>query len=76
MLCFRHLQTHVAPLHDIGIEEGVKNQLWAGTAPDVVSGTYYEPVGVSGVATGLAHDREMQRKLWEWTEAELDGHEL
>lgn len=43
----KHLQTIVAPAVAVSIEQGVKNQLWAGTAQDVVSGEYYEPVGIA-----------------------------
>ncbi len=31
------------------VKEGVKNQLWAGTAKGAESWVYYEPVGVGGV---------------------------
>lgn len=70
----RYLQTEVAPARTIAVEQGVKNQLWAATAEGVTSGLYYEPIGVSDSATGLANDEEMARKLWEWTETELEGH--
>ncbi|KAI1500630.1 NAD(P)-binding protein [Biscogniauxia marginata] len=69
----RHLQTAVAPAKSIAVEEGVKNQLWAATAPTVKSGVYYEPIGVADMATGLARDEEMAQKLWVWTEKELEG---
>ncbi|KAK4548591.1 hypothetical protein LTR36_009501 [Oleoguttula mirabilis] len=60
----------------IAVGEGVKNQLWAATANGVTSGTYYEGIGVSDAATGLANDKEMANKPWQWTENELDGHVL
>ncbi|XXH02074.1 hypothetical protein Hte_008439 [Hypoxylon texense] len=69
----RHLQTVVAPVKSIPVEEGVKNQLWAATAPVVKSGMYYEPIGVADMATGQATDEEMGQKLWAWTEKELEG---
>ncbi len=71
----RYLQTKVAPEKAGPIEEGVKNQLWAATADGVVSGTYYEPIGVDA-AEGVGRDEEMARRLWEWTEKELEGHEI
>lgn len=53
------------------IREGVFNHLWAATSSNVVSGQYYEPVGISGRASKLSEDTELCRKLWDWTEAEL-----
>lgn len=35
------------------VEDGVKNQLWAATSDAVISGKYYEPIGVSGKAGKL-----------------------
>lgn len=60
----------------IGPEKGVKNQLWAAVAPKegLKSGEYYEPVGISGKASEDGKDEELARKLWEWTEKELEGH--
>ena len=58
----------------VSVEEGVKNQLWAATAKDVGSGEYYEPVGVAGNASEHGKDDELARKLWEWTESELEGY--
>ena len=72
----RHLQTNVAPQHAGPVTEGVKNQLWAATAKGVTSGKYYEPVGVSDTESGAALDKNMAKKLWEWTEKELEGHEI
>ncbi|KAI3393850.1 hypothetical protein diail_3577 [Diaporthe ilicicola] len=53
------------------VEEGVKNQLWASTSKDVVSGEFYTPVGVLGNTTKLASDDALAERLREWTEAEL-----
>lgn len=71
----RHLQTVVAPAKVRPVEEGVKNQLWAATAEGVVSGSHYEPVGVSE-RSGLVLDTELAGKVWEWTQKELDGQEI
>ncbi|KAL1863928.1 hypothetical protein Daus18300_008077 [Diaporthe australafricana] len=54
------------------VEEGVKNQLWACTSKDVISGEFYTPVGVLGNATKLASDDELAERLREWTAAELE----
>lgn len=53
------------------VEQGVKNQLWASVSADVVSGCYYEPVGIGGLETELAKDDNLARGLWEWTEGEI-----
>ena len=60
----------------VSVEEGVKNQLWAATAKGVVSGEYYEPVGVAGNASEYGKDDELAKKLWEWTESELSAGDL
>ena len=72
----RHLQTEVVPQKAGPIEDGVKNQLWAGTADAVETGRYYEPVGVADQETGFAKDQELAAKLWEWTQREIEGHEI
>jgi NAD(P)-dependent dehydrogenase (short-subunit alcohol dehydrogenase family) len=56
------------------VEDGVRNQLWASVAPEVESGEYYEPVGVPGGESAFAKDEGLGRRLWEWTERELEGH--
>jgi retinol dehydrogenase-12 len=37
----------------------------------VVSGEYYEPVGVLGTRTKKSKDLEMGKELWEWTQGQL-----
>ena len=53
--------------------EGVWNQLWAvGADKDkIVSGTYYEPVGVPGKLEREAGNVKLAGQLWDWTEKEL-----
>lgn len=74
----RYLQTEVAPKRTYGVEQGVKNQLWAATAGDevVVSGEYYEPVGEGGRLGEIGKDEAMAKELWEWTQRELEGHDI
>lgn len=58
----------------IPVEKGHFTQCWAATAPKskVVSGGYYEPVGVAGKrSTSQANDKVLAGKLWEWTQKEL-----
>jgi hypothetical protein len=42
-------------------EEGSWNQLWAAISKDVVSGQYYEPVGIPGKRTSKSKRREAER---------------
>ena len=53
------------------VEKGVWNQLWASVSPKVVSGEYYEPVGVAGKATEIASDLMLAQELAHWTDVEL-----
>lgn len=61
----------IAPLLSVSPIEGVKNHLWTSTSPNVVSGTYYEPVGVPDKEGEIARDGELRKKLWTWLEDEL-----
>ncbi|KAF2865750.1 hypothetical protein BDV95DRAFT_553886 [Massariosphaeria phaeospora] len=63
----------IAPLFCVPVSVGIANHLWAVTSPAVVSGTYYEPVGVSGKESAVAKDKDLSGRLWEWTEGELKG---
>ncbi|RFU30376.1 hypothetical protein B7463_g5929, partial [Scytalidium lignicola] len=71
------------------VPDGTKGQLWAAVAPiakegegkkvkagEVVNGEYYTPVGVPGNGTGYSRDEALARRLWEWTEKELEEYEL
>jgi retinol dehydrogenase 12 len=42
----------------------------------VKSGEYYTPVGVPGNGSWQSQDMDLARKLWEWTEKELEGYKL
>jgi retinol dehydrogenase-12 len=66
----------VLPLKAVSVEEGVKNQLWAGTAKGVESGVYYEPVGVAGKQSAYSYDEEVAERFWAWMEKELEGWEI
>jgi retinol dehydrogenase 12 len=52
-------------------EEGSWSQLWAATGSGVVSGEYYEPVGILGTRTKKSKDQELRNELWEWTKEQL-----
>ncbi|KAK5108103.1 hypothetical protein LTR62_008757 [Meristemomyces frigidus] len=66
----------------ISTEDCALNQQWAATAAkgngkrEVVSGKYYEPVGVETVPSGAATNDELAEKLWEWTQDELSAYEV
>jgi retinol dehydrogenase-12 len=64
---------YLAPLICVPVSIGVMNHLWAATSPDLVSGTYYEPVGVAGKETAVARDEKLSRELQKWTDDELRG---
>ncbi|KXJ86030.1 hypothetical protein Micbo1qcDRAFT_186283 [Microdochium bolleyi] len=59
----------------VDVPTGTLNQLWASTAKkeDIVSGTYYEPIGATGRGKPQIYDQALAEKLWEWTEKELEG---
>lgn len=61
----------VAPLVCVSVSQGVRNHLWAASSPEVVSGSYYEPVGVGGKETSIAKDDNLADQLWNWTQDEL-----
>lgn len=61
----------IAPFFCVPVSVGILNHLWAATSPDVVSGTYYEPVGVPGKESKLAKDEKLRRRLQDWTNEEL-----
>ncbi|RDW57109.1 hypothetical protein BP6252_13855 [Coleophoma cylindrospora] len=58
-------------LHGVSTEEGAKTQLWCSFSKDVVSGTYYEPIGLTGKESALSKDSQLRSKLWSWTDKEL-----
>jgi retinol dehydrogenase 12 len=68
--------TPIAPLFCVPVPIGIRNHLWAATSPDMVTGTYYEPVGVPAKPSHTAADETMPDKLWEWTSNELKGLDI
>ena len=64
----------IAPYFCVPVSVGIMNHLWAATSPDVVSGNYYEPVGVPGKESTLARDEGLSDKLWKWTEEQLESY--
>jgi NAD(P)-dependent dehydrogenase (short-subunit alcohol dehydrogenase family) len=66
----------VLPGHYRSAVDGALNQTWAATArrEDLVNGGYYRPIGVQNSGSGWARDEGLQKKLWEWTEGELERY--
>lgn len=68
----RVVTTMFSAIVGVHVEKGVLNQLWGSVSPNVVSGEYYEPVGLAGRGTKWTNDSKLAEKLWTWTEKELD----
>ena len=66
----------ISPVFCVSAAIGVRNHLWAATGANVGSGKYYEPVGVPDKETAIAKDLGLSKRLWDWTEKELQGVEL
>lgn len=58
----------------VDVETGTLNQLWAATSPGVKSGQYYVPVAKANKGSKYAQDSGLVKKLWEWSERELDEY--
>ena len=55
------------------VEKGALSQIWAAVSPDAKSGEFYGPVGVTGKGSAASKDKNLQEKLFEWVENELQG---
>ncbi len=53
------------------VSEGAKNQLWSATGKNVVSGSFYFPVGAVNAGRGFPEDKALGGQLWDWTDNEL-----
>lgn len=61
----------------IDVKEGHYNQTWAATTKkeNLVNGAYYEPMCQQVTpGTKQARDKVLTRKLWDWTQKELEGY--
>lgn len=70
-LLMRVLWKLTSALKGVDPEIGVLNQLWAATSDAVLSGKYYDPVGVINRDIEHTEQPELASKLWEWTEQQL-----
>lgn len=66
----------ILPGHYRSAEGGALNSVWAATTDkkELENGSFYKPVGVKNGGSGWAKDRGLEKKLWEWTEGELERH--
>lgn len=61
------------------VSQGACNQLWAAAGAkkeELKNGAYYVPVGNLKSQNKFSGDEDMGRRLWEWTEAELQKANL
>ncbi|KAJ3453425.1 hypothetical protein MRS44_017672 [Fusarium solani] len=56
------------------VTDGAKHQLWAAVSPNVKSGEFYHPIGITGQGSKQSGDRALEDALWNWTEKELESH--
>ncbi|KIW30106.1 uncharacterized protein PV07_05880 [Cladophialophora immunda] len=70
---FMKLFDHLAG--PLTVQQGTLTQLWAATwkRQEVKNGAYYNPVGKENRGSKQSRDTELAKKLWEWTESELDA---
>ena len=63
----------LGPLFMAEARTGALNQLWGATGKktEIVSGSYYTPVGVSSKGSKWAQNKDLAQELWAWTEKEL-----
>ena len=66
----------ILPGHYKDVQGGALNSAWcAGTRKEnLENGAFYLPVGAKDGGSKNARDPGLQKKLWEWTEAELGKH--
>lgn len=66
----------VLPGHFKDTRGGALNQTWAATVgkEKLQNGGFYKPVGVLAQGSTYGRDMGLAKKLWEWTEAELEKY--
>jgi retinol dehydrogenase-12 len=74
-LLVRLFEATVKPFVGANVQKGALNQLWAATSKEVQAGEYYVPVGKKAGSTA-SKDVELAKKLWDWTEKELQLYSL
>ena len=73
---FYSLLAPILPGHYRDTKGGSLNQTWAAVVDKSVlkKGGFYMPVGTLSGGSAKARDVGLAKKLWEWTEAELQKH--
>ncbi|PMD47424.1 NAD(P)-binding protein [Hyaloscypha variabilis F] len=59
----------------VSVQKGALNQLWAATSKEVQTGEFYVPVGKKDESNVLK-DTDLAKKLWDWTETELQSYNM
>lgn len=54
-------------------ERGVLTQLWAATAGEAKTGTYYVPVARESKGSGYSRDEKLAEELWNWTQKQFEA---
>lgn len=71
----RHALRLTAPLAMRSVASGALTQLWAAAGArreELVNGAFYTPVGNVQSGNRFVVDVELARRLWEWTDAEVE----
>ena len=55
----------------MSVEKGVLSQLWASVSPDVKSGEFYHPIGLTGKGSPMAQNHELQEEFYKWTQEQI-----
>ena len=69
--------TYLATLGQaVPVHEGAYTSCWAATTQmeNIISGAYYEPVGVVGTQTKNSQSKELGEQLWTWSQKELEAY--
>ncbi|EJT99302.1 NADP-binding protein [Dacryopinax primogenitus] len=71
--CFAGVFLALYRLIGISPQQGALTGLFVSTSPDAkgISGEYYIPIGQRAKCAKLAQDEALQKKLWEWSEAQM-----
>lgn len=62
------------------VESGVKGQLWGAFGKlgkgkgEIEGGEFYTPVGVKGQGSWACYDGKEAKRLWSWSEDEVEGY--
>lgn len=56
----------------LNVHKGTLNQLWAATNKSAESGKHYDPIAKEVSGSKYAQDFELGKKLWDFTEAEIN----